>query len=157
MSSKWKASGEEKSPEKPVDAPKKFILVTSREVTKAEKAVLGRTYKTIIEYDTDLHGILDIAKVAFDMLIVDGFPPENHRFLEIIKPKLAELAIMPVVLKNGDASKALAEELGAALVTRIEDLDSEDLPLLFTKPRLTKLMPKWKRVLLACFRLLQSA
>ena len=153
MSSKWKASGEEKSPE----PQKKFILVTSREVTKAEKAVLGRTYKTIIEYDTDLHGILDIAKVAFDMLIIDGFPPENHRFLEIIKPKLAELAIMPVVLKNGDASKALAEELNAALISRIEDLDSEDLLSFLTKSRLTKLQPRWKRALFACFRLAASA
>ena len=148
MSSKWKAGV----------VPTKFILVTSRRLARAEKVTLGKTYKNFVEYSAELHGILDISKAPFDLLIINGYPLENHRFLEMIKQKLPDLNILPIVLKySGSRCEQFAEDLGAVLISHVEDLAGADLLAYFTKSKLTKLKPRWKTFLLACFRVASSS
>lgn len=146
--SKWKGA----SP------PTRFVLVTSRALTNEELSFLAKNFKSPIEYNAALQGVLDVSKATFDLLVVNGFPPENHRFLEIIKPRLAELGICPIVLRQRfSQSDALAEDLEAAHISRIEDLVGPDFIAALQKPRLRKLKPRWQVLLRACFGLASKA
>ena len=122
----------------PLSRPTKFVLVTCRALTSDETSVLSKNFKQILVYNAALSsGNTDIGTLAFDLLIVEA-NAANHTFLEIIAPSTKKLQIPLIVLKLKFSNyKALATDLGATVITRVEDIAS--FGDFLSKTRVTKL------------------
>ena len=129
--------------------PKKYILVTCRDLEAAEKAVLSQNFQQIIPYHAPLSsGKTDLAEMAFDLIIVAAREQSNHLFLEIVAPQAKALEIPVIVLKQSlTNSKALAKEMDAFVISSVSSLSGENFIRFLTKQKLPKLASR----LATCF------
>ena len=140
----------------PSEKPSKYILVTCRSLEDAEKRVLNKNFQQIHVFNSVLDsGRLDLSKLACDLLVIDASVAANHTYLEMIAPSCAPLNIPIIVLRQSFSNyKKLAEDLGAYMISRIEDLEGPNFFLFLTKTKLRKLQSRWITLLKRAFRLL---
>lgn len=140
----------------PQDKPSKYILVTCRALEDAEKRILNKNFQQIHVYSSTLDkGRVDLERLAFDLMVVDASRSENHTFLEMIAPASIPLNIPIVVLKQSFSNyKDLAQDLGAYMISRIEDLEGPNFFLFLTKTKLPKLQSRWIVLAKRFFRML---
>ena len=139
----------------PSEKPSKYILVTCRSLEDAEKRVLNKNFQQIHVFSPTLDKGLDISKVAFDLLVIDASVAENHTFLEMVAPSCTPLNIPIIVLRQSFSNyKKLAGDLGAYMISRIEDMEGPNFFLFLTKTKLCKLQSRWITLAKRLFRLL---
>ncbi len=147
-------------PEKSVTlpAPKQFILVTCRDLTADETKLLNKNFPRVIVYHAGLNSSeMELSKLAFDLLVIDARVDANHLFLEIIKDQAGQLGIPFLVLKKRlSNAKALATELGAYVISKVEDLDGSNFFLGLVKAKLPKLESRLWTLLKKVFALLSK-
>lgn len=138
--------------------PKQFVLVTCRDLTVAENAVLNKNFPRVIVYHAGLNSSeMDVSKMAFDLLVIDARTPENHLFLEIVSDQCSALKIPILVLKKSLSNyKDLAKELDAYVLSKIEQLDGPAFFLSLVKARLPRLQSSWLTLLKKLFALLSK-
>ena len=138
----------------PQEKPSKYILVTCRALEDAEKRVLCKNFQQIHVFNSALDKP-DLSKLAFDLLVIDASKTENHTFLEMIAPSCAPLNIPIIVLRQSFSNyKKLAEDLGAYMISRIEDMEGPNFFLFLTKTKVRKLQSRWITLAKRLFRLL---
>ena len=138
----------------PSEKPSKYILVTCRSLEDAEKRVLNKNFQQIHVFSSALDRP-DLSKLAFDLLVIDASQPANHTFLEMIAPSCTPLNIPIIVLRQSFSNyKKLAEDLGAFMISRIEDMEGPNFFLFLTKTKLRKLQSRWITLAKRLFRLL---
>jgi len=140
----------------PLEKPSKYVLVTCRSLSAGENKALSKNFKQIIVYNSALNsGNLDIASMAFDLLVIDASQKENHMFLENISALLPGLNIPAIVLKKRFSNyKDLATGLDGYVVSRIEDLEGPNFFSFLTKSKLPKLRSRLRTLLKKLFALL---
>ncbi len=137
--------------------PKQIIFVSCRDLVDYEKKLLSKNFPRVIDYTAGLNGEMDLSKIAFDLLFIDVRRPENHLFLEIVKPSCTLLNIPIIVLKRKFSNcKELVSELGpnAYSLYKIEDLEGPNFFFALVKSKLPKLESRiWTllKKLLRCF------
>jgi hypothetical protein len=135
-------------------APKRFILITCRDVTIEEQAVLNKQFPVVIVYHAGLNSSqMDLSAMSFDLLVIDARPAENHIFMEAIKDQASKLNIPFIVLKKSKTnSKALASALGAFVVSEIKD--GANFFLTLVRSKLPRLESRFVSILKKLFALL---